>query len=73
MHPSNHPAIRIMLDRHSQQLRVGGCMPKVEAMLRNGIERDIHHCGVGRAFITTRRDLPSPRGHATVTIGEGVR
>jgi hypothetical protein len=50
-----------MLDGHSQQLRVDCCMGKVEAVLRNVIERDIHDCGVGRAFILSQYDASHER------------
>jgi hypothetical protein len=50
-----------MLDGHSQQLRVDCCMRKVEAVLRDGIERDIHDCGVGRASILSQYDASHER------------
>jgi len=48
---SNRPDFCATSGCHSEQLRVDCRMRKVEAVFRNGIERDIHDCGVGRAFI----------------------
>jgi hypothetical protein len=50
-----------MLDGHSQQLRVDCCMHKVETVRRNGIERDIHDRGVGRALSLPQYDASHQR------------